>query len=52
MSNALFLATGSGATGTQFQRFVKELWANQDPGGPGPVELRELRPQISSSEMS
>ncbi|KUH64461.1 protein-disulfide isomerase [Mycolicibacterium novocastrense] len=38
VSNALFLATGSGATGTQFQRFVKELWANQDPGGPGPSD--------------
>lgn len=38
VSNALFLATGSGATGTQFQRFVEELWANQDPGGPGPSD--------------
>jgi protein-disulfide isomerase len=35
VSNALFLATEGGATGTQFQRFVEELWANQDPGGPG-----------------
>jgi hypothetical protein len=38
VSNALFLATGAGATGTQFQRFVEELWANQDPGGPGPSD--------------
>ncbi len=38
VSNALFLATGSGATGTQFQRFVEELWAHQDPGGPGPSD--------------
>lgn len=38
VSNALFLATEAGATGTQFQRFVEELWANQDPGGPGPSD--------------
>ncbi|KUH83476.1 MULTISPECIES: thioredoxin domain-containing protein [unclassified Mycobacterium] len=38
VSNALFLATESGATGTQFQRFVEELWANQDPGGRGPSD--------------
>jgi protein-disulfide isomerase len=44
VSNALFLAAekaGSpevGATGTQFQRFVEELWANQRPGGNPPTE--------------
>jgi protein-disulfide isomerase len=42
VSNALFLAAegadGEKATGTQFQRFVEELWANQDPGGPGPSD--------------
>lgn len=38
VSNALFLATASGATGTQFQRFVEELWAHQDPGGSGPSD--------------
>jgi protein-disulfide isomerase len=42
VSNALFLATegsdGQNATGTQFQRFVVELWVNQDPGGPGPSD--------------
>lgn len=35
--NALFLASEaidkSAATGSQFQRFVEELWVNQDPGG-------------------
>lgn len=35
--NALFLASeaidNSAATGTQFQRFVEQLWVNQDPGG-------------------
>ncbi|MGV0852385.1 DsbA family protein [Mycolicibacterium phlei] len=38
VANALFLAAETGATGTQFQRFVQELWANQDPGGPGPSD--------------
>jgi Thioredoxin len=38
VSNALFLATEGDATGAQFQRFVEELWANQDPGGPGPSD--------------
>ena len=38
VSNALFLATGAGATGAQFQRFVEELWADQGPGGPGPSD--------------
>jgi protein-disulfide isomerase len=42
VSNALFLAAegsdGQKATGTEFQRFVQELWANQDPGGSGPSD--------------
>src|ERR1700741_907490 len=39
VSNALFLATekagspGVTATGTEFQRFVKEVWGHQQPGG-------------------
>ncbi len=41
--NALFLAaeptsTTKPASGPEFQRFVEELWASQDPGGPGPSE--------------
>ena len=37
-------AGGSPASGTQFQRFVEELWVNQDPGGPSfsGDELREM----------
>ncbi len=52
VANSMFLAAapvgpsgdtgGSLATGTQFQRFVRELWANQDPGGP-PFSADELR---------
>jgi protein-disulfide isomerase len=40
VSNALFLAAEGGATGTQFQRFVKELYAHQQrtKGGPGPTD--------------
>lgn len=38
VTNAMFLAADGDATGTQFQRFVQELWANQDPGGPGPSD--------------
>src|SRR6476646_6311951 len=43
VSNALFLATektGSPeakATGTEFQRFVEDLWAHQHPGGTPPT---------------
>ncbi len=38
VSNALFLAADGGATGTQFQRFVEELYGHQQrtKGGPGP----------------
>ncbi|HYJ56339.1 MAG TPA: thioredoxin domain-containing protein [Mycobacterium sp.] len=48
VANALFLAAGpvgdAAATGTQFQRFVQELWVNQDPGGPAFTgdELRDI----------
>ena len=42
VSNALFLAAedadGQRATGAEFQRFVQELWASQEPGGPGPSD--------------
>ena len=41
--NALSLAAEpspatNDASGPEFQRFVEELWASQDPGGPGPSE--------------
>jgi protein-disulfide isomerase len=44
VTNALFLAAGGDAgsdasqraTGTQFQKFVEELWSHQQPGGKGP----------------
>ncbi|HYP92716.1 MAG TPA: thioredoxin domain-containing protein [Mycobacterium sp.] len=50
VSNALFLATektGSPeakATGTEFQRFVEDLWAHQHPGGTPPTgdELQDM----------
>lgn len=38
VANAMFVAAepagDATTTGTQFQRFVEELWAQQDPGGP------------------
>ncbi|HET7667268.1 MAG TPA: thioredoxin domain-containing protein, partial [Mycobacterium sp.] len=38
VSNALFLAAEKpAATGTQFQRFVEQLWAHQRPGGQPPT---------------
>lgn len=48
VANALFLAAvpagDAAATGPQFQRFVTELWVNQDPGGPAFTgdELRDI----------
>jgi protein-disulfide isomerase len=48
VANAMFLATEvmdlSATDGTQFQRFVEQLWAHQDPGGPpfSPTELHDL----------
>lgn len=56
VSNALFLAAegsdGQKATGTEFQRFVEELWANQDPGGPGPSddEMADMAKQAGMPE--
>ncbi len=40
VSNALFLAAEGGATGTQFQRFVQELYGHQQrtKGGTGPTD--------------
>ena len=40
VSNALFLAAEGDATGTQFQRFVQELYGHQQrtKGGPGPSD--------------
>lgn len=46
VANALFLAVGApGSTdeadkssGPEFQRFVEDLWAHQQPGGPGPSD--------------
>ena len=48
VANGLFLAAvpagDAVTTGTQFQRFVQELWVNQDPGGPAFTgdELRDI----------
>jgi protein-disulfide isomerase len=56
VSNALFLAAegsdGQKATGSEFQRFVEELWANQDPGGPGPSddEMADMAKQAGMPE--
>ncbi|BBY28036.1 DsbA family protein [Mycolicibacterium sediminis] len=48
--NAMFEAAspadgdGPATTGPEFQRFVEELWANQEPGGEGPTaeEMAEM----------
>jgi protein-disulfide isomerase len=53
VSNALFLAAEKpAATGTQFQRFVEQLWANQRPGGKPPTkdELREYATKAGMSD--
>ena len=48
VANALFLAAepagGAAATGAQFQRFVEDLWVNQQTGGPDFTgeELRDM----------
>jgi hypothetical protein len=46
VSNAMFLAAEGDATGTQFQRFVQELYLHQErtKGGPGPsnAEMSEM----------
>ncbi|TPG34125.1 DsbA family protein [Mycolicibacterium hodleri] len=45
IANALFVAAtpgeGDDVTGRQFQRFVEQLWAHQQPGGKGPDD-REI----------
>jgi protein-disulfide isomerase len=46
VANALFLAVGAPeatdennmASGPEFQSFVENLWAHQEPGGPGPSD--------------
>ena len=46
VANALFRAVGAPggtdeanmASGPEFQRFVEDLWAHQEPGGPGPSD--------------
>ncbi len=38
VSNALFLAAGPETSAKAFQSFVEDLWAHQDPGGPGPSD--------------
>ena len=40
VSNAMFLVAEGGATGTQFQRFIQELYGHQErtKGGPGPSD--------------
>jgi hypothetical protein len=51
VANALFLAVGApGSTddankssGPEFQRFVEDLWAHQEPGGPGPSDEEMAR---------
>jgi protein-disulfide isomerase len=53
VSNALFLAAEKpAATGTQFQRFVEQLWAHQRPGGTPPTkdELHEYATKAGMSD--
>jgi len=52
VSNAMFLAAEGDATGTQFQRFVEELWAHQDTGGEGPSDegMAEMAKRAGMSE--
>lgn len=46
VANAMFLAVGAPeatdeakmSSGPEFQRFVEDLWAHQEPGGPGPSD--------------
>ena len=42
VSNAMFLVAEGDATGTQFQRFVQELYGHQErtKGGPGPATTK------------
>lgn len=57
VANALFVAAlpagpsgDTSADGTQFQRFVEELWINQDPGG-APFSGDELRDMAVAAGM-
>jgi protein-disulfide isomerase len=58
VSNALFLATEKAgspevkATGTEFQRFVQEVWAHQRPGGDAPTadELQDMAKKAGMPE--
>ena len=51
VANALFLAVGAPeasnennmASGPEFQTFVEDLWAHQEPGGPGPSDEQMAR---------
>ena len=51
VANALFLAVGAPegtdeadmASGLEFQRMVEDLWAHQEPGGPGPSDEEMAR---------
>jgi hypothetical protein len=51
VANALFLAVGAPestneanmSSGPEFQRFVEDLWAHQEPGGPGPTDEEMAR---------
>jgi hypothetical protein len=51
VANALFLAVGAPestdeanmSSGPEFQRFVEDLWAHQEPGGPGPSDEEMAR---------
>ena len=58
VSNALFLATEEAgspeakATGTDFQRFVEDVWAHQRPGGDPPTadELQDMAKKAGMPE--
>ena len=58
VSNALFLATEKAgspeakATGTDFQRFVEDVWAHQRPGGDPPTadELQDMAKKAGMPE--
>ena len=58
VSNALFLATEKAgspeakATGTDFQRFVEDVWAHQRPGGDPPTadELQDMAKEAGMPE--
>lgn len=51
VANAMFLAVGAPeatdeanmSSGPEFQQFVEDLWAHQEPGGPGPSDEQMAR---------